>query len=255
MKTKFLAAKISLSAALAFFSFSHASGQGIPVVDAANLKQNLINTTESVAQTLKQIEQYRIQLQQYENELRNTIAPSAYIWSQAQNTMNSLMNATNTLEYYRAQYGSIDKYLKKFQDVSYYRNSPCFQPGFKCSPAELAIFEENRTLASESQKRANDAMFEGMHKQQRNILNDAQQLEELQRRAQGAKGQMEAISYANQIAAQQSNQLLQIRGLLMAQQNAVGTQMQANLDRESRQQAISEKVRQNNFQQSPKKAW
>jgi P-type conjugative transfer protein TrbJ len=45
-----------------------------------------------VAQTLKQIEQYRTQLQQYENMLQNTIAPAAYIWDQAQATINGLMD-------------------------------------------------------------------------------------------------------------------------------------------------------------------
>jgi hypothetical protein len=38
---------------------------------------------------------------------------------------------------------------------------------------------------------------------------------------------MQAIGYANQLASQQANQLLQIRGLLIAQQNAIATRMQA----------------------------
>lgn len=70
---------------------------------------------ESVAQTLKQIEQYQTQLQQYENMLQNTMAPAAYIWDQAQSTINGLMNAVNTLDYYRNQLGSLDSYLGKFR--------------------------------------------------------------------------------------------------------------------------------------------
>jgi P-type conjugative transfer protein TrbJ len=76
---------------------------------------------ESVAQTLKQIEQYQTQLQQYENMLQNTMAPAAYIWDQAQSTINGLMNAVNTLNYYKRSSVVIDAYLGKFQDVSYYR--------------------------------------------------------------------------------------------------------------------------------------
>jgi P-type conjugative transfer protein TrbJ len=60
---------------------------------------------------------------------------------------------------------------------------------------------------------------------------DARQLERLQSAAQGANGQMQAIGYANQLASQQANQLLQIRGLLIAQQNAMATKMQADADR------------------------
>lgn len=255
MKVRFLAAKTALSAALFAVVISNTANAGIPVVDASNLQQNVMNTVESVAQTLKQIEEYRTQLQQYENQLQNTVAPAAYIWDQAQTTINGLMNAVNTLDYYRNQFGSVDKYLSKFQDVSYYRNSPCFKVGGQCTPAERALLEENRTLASESQKKANNALFEGLDKQQQNIKHDSRQLEELQRKAQGARGQMEAIGFANQIASQQSNQLLQIRGLLIAQQNAIGTQMQAQFDKDSRQQAIAEKVRKNSYQQSPQKAW
>lgn len=59
------------------------------------------------------------------------------------------------------------------------------------------------------------------------LKNDASTLQRLQASAQGAVGQMQAIGYANQLASQQANQLLQIRGLLMAQQNAMATRMQA----------------------------
>ncbi len=116
---------------------------------------------ESVAQTLKQIEQYQTQLQQYENMLQNTMAPAAYIWDQAQSTINGLMNAVNTLDYYKNQLGSLDNYLGKFQDVAYYRGSPCFSAA-GCSDAERAAMEQNRSLASESQKKANDALFKGL---------------------------------------------------------------------------------------------
>ena len=97
MKQKFLAAKLVLVVALSSaLSVTHAQA-GIPVIDGTNLAQNVMTAVESVAQTLKQIEQYRTQLQQYENMLQNTAAPTAYIWDQAQSTINGLMNATNTL--------------------------------------------------------------------------------------------------------------------------------------------------------------
>src|SRR5690625_3641197 len=114
---------------------------------------------ESVAQTLKQIEQYQTQLQQYENQLQNTMAPAAYIWDQAQATIGKLIEAQNTLAYYQNQLGSLDSYLGKFQDVAYYRSSPCFNGSGGCTPAEKAAMEENRRLASESQKVANDALL------------------------------------------------------------------------------------------------
>lgn len=209
---------------------------GIPVIDGTNLSQNIMTAMESVAQTLKQIEQYSTQLQQYENQLQNTMAPAAYIWDQAQSTIDGLMTATNTLNYYKRQLGSIDAYLSKFQDVNYYKNSRCFS-GAGCSAAEWAAVQQARELGSTSQKLANNAIFKGLELQQQNIVADARQLGRLQSAAQGAMGQMQALGYANQLASNQANQLLQIRALLIAQQNAATSKMQANADRESQQAA------------------
>ena len=186
--------------------------------------------------------------------LQNTAAPAAYIWDQAQSTINGLVRATNTLDYYKNQLGSLDSYLSKFQDVSYYRDSPCFSGG-RCSDSERATMGESRRLASESQKEANDALFRGLEQQSDALKNDASQLERLQSAAQGATGQMQAVGFANQLAAQQANQLLQIRGLLMAQQNAIATRMQAQADREAQQQAASEEVRKGDYRASSGRNW
>lgn len=211
---------------------------GIPVfVDGGvNTANTIIATMEDVAQTLKQIEEYGTQLQQYQNQLQNTMAPVSYIWDQAQDTINNLMRATDTLNYYKNQLGSLDAYIGKFQDVAYYRSSPCFTNA-GCTPAERSAMEDNRRLASESQKKANDALFKGLDQQQTNLQNDAATLRSLQSAAQGASGQVQAIGYANQLASQQANQLLQIRSLLIAQQNAVATKMQGDSDLDAKQQA------------------
>lgn len=235
MNVRFLAAKVALVSSLIMPAYA-----GIPVIDAGNLTQNTLAALENVMQTLKQIEEYSTQLQQYENQLQNTLAPAAYIWDQAQSTINGLMNAVDTLNYYKNQVGSLDSYLGKFQDVSYYRNSPCFNGSGGCTAAEWAAMDENRRLASQSQKKANDALFRGLDRQQEALKNDAYTLEQLQSKAQDARGQMEAIGYANQLASQQANQLLQIRGLLIAQQNAIATRMQAQADKEAREAAAGE---------------
>ncbi len=227
---------------------------GIPVVDGTNLSQNILTALESVAQTAKQIEEYQTQLKQYENQLKNTMAPAAYIWDQAQNTINKLNDATNTLAYYQNQLGSLDAYLGKFQDVSYYKTSNCFN-STGCSETEWKLIEQNRVLASESQKKANDALFKGLEQQQDNLQSDARQLQRLQSAAQGADGQLAAIGYANQLASNQANQLLQIRSLLIAQQNAVAAKMQADADKEAQQQAASDQFRKSNFEKSSGQEW
>ncbi|GAB1840287.1 P-type conjugative transfer protein TrbJ [Achromobacter xylosoxidans] len=245
-----LAAKIALSIAVTLGVASMPAYAGIPVIDGTNLSQTTVTAIQQVAQVQKQIEQYATQLQQYENMLQNTVAPAAYIWDQAQSTINGLMQSIDTLNNLTNQAGSLDAYLSKFQDVSYYKSSPCFTSA-GCSDTERAALEKTRALASQSQKAANDALFKGIKDQQENLKSDARQLERLQSQAQGAKGQMEAIGYANQIASQQSNQLLQIRGLLLAQQNAIAAQSAAELDEKARGQARAKQLRTWQYQASP----
>lgn len=239
-RAKILAAKISLAFALSISAFQSANA-GIPVADATNLTQNVMTAMEEVSQTAKQISQYETQLEQYQNMLQNTTAPAAYIWDQAQTTIKNLTDATNTLANYQNELGSLDAYLGRFQDVAYYRNSPCFT-ATGCSDTERAVMEQNRRLASESQKRANDAMFKSLDQQQTNLEADAKQLNRLQSAAQGADGQLAAIGYANQLASNQANQLLQIRSLLIAQQNAVAARMQADADKEAQYEASHERL-------------
>jgi len=226
-----------------------ARAQGIPVVDGRNLVQNIMTALESVAQTQNQIRQYQAQLQQYENQLQNTLAPSSYTWDQASRTMNQLRQSIDTLNFYKTQLGSLDNYLAQFQDVNHYRTSPCFQSS-GCTPAQRLALEENLRLAAQARKKANDGLLRGLDQQQQALETDAATLQRLQASAQGATGQMQAIGYANQLASQQSSQLLQIRGLLIAQQNAMAAKMQAEADKDAQTQAADEQFRSGTFRPS-----
>lgn len=206
------------------------------VIDAANVAQTTITARESISQTLKQIQQYQTQLQQYENMLRNTAAPVTNTWDQAQVTMSQLRASIDTLRYYKSTLGSVDTYLGKFKDVNTYQASRCFSYN-GCSQAEWEAMQASQRLGSEAQKKANDALFRGLDRQQDAMVADARQLERLQASAQGAQGQVQAIGYANQLASHQANQLLQIRALLIAQQNAIATRDQVLADREAKQLA------------------
>jgi type IV secretion system protein TrbJ len=169
-------------------------------------------------------------------------------------TMNQLRGAIDTLNYYKNQAGSLDGYLSKFQDVSYYRSSPCFNTG--CTKAEWeALSQASSKLSSEAQKKANDALFKGLDRQQDAMETDARQLQRLQSAAQGASGQMQAIGFANQLASNQANQLLQIRGLLIAQQNVVATRNQVIADREAKEAAAAELLRRGEYRVSPVRGW
>lgn len=234
---------------------------GFTVFDPSNFEQNSKTAAESIVQTLKQIQQYgtqleeySTQLQQYQNMLQNTLEPSSYTWDQAVATMNQVRSIIDTLNYYKANLGGIDAYLNKYQDLSYYRNSPCFNQN-GCTDTEWAAVKDSQRIGSEAQKKANDALFKGLDKQQDALQTDASTLEQLQTTAQSATGQLQAIGYANQLASQQANQLLQIRALLIAQQNAIVTRNQALADREAQQAAASEQLRLGKYRPSPVRSW
>jgi len=218
---------------------SPAHTTGIPVVDAANASQTTISAIQNVASVAKQVEQYKTQLKQYEEEIKNTVAPAAYVWSKAQYTMNRLVQASNTLKYYQTQ-GGVDNYLNRYRNASYYSNSPCFKLETKCSAAAWQLMREGQIKSTDVQKSANDAALKGLELHQLEAPLDATHLQQLQSNAQTARGRMEAIQYANQLAGYQSNQLLQLKTMMVAQFNAENAKEQARIDRDAMQQAAHE---------------
>jgi P-type conjugative transfer protein TrbJ len=209
-----------------------------------------VTALQSVAMALQQVQQYQTQLRQYQNMLQNTAQPPTSIWDPAQSTMSQLNASINSLNYYKNQLGSVQNYLGKFADTSTYLNSPCYSPT-GCTPAQWAAMVGSRTLGNQAQKKATDALFQGLNTQQTNMLNDAARLQQLQSAAQGAQGQLQAIGYANQLASHTANQLLQIRGLLIAQQNVIATRNQALADKEAQEAAAAVQFRAGTYRASP----
>jgi type IV secretion system protein TrbJ len=229
---------------------SHAIfGIGDIVYDPGNFAQNVISAVSEVAQELKQVEQYSTQLkelltaqQQLEDMLQNTQQLSGFNWDDAQGILSQLLAVTNTIEYYKNQLGSFDKFLSQFQTIDYYRYLPCVGAN-TCTATDRAKLTEVNRLSSEAQKKANDALFKGIDLQQQTLSQDSAHLVELEKSSQSSTGRLQVLQAANELASEQTNQLLQIRGLLLAQQNAMATQMAVQNDRESRAITLEEKFK------------
>ena len=179
--------------------FCQEAGANLPVFDAFSF-------AESVKQTFQQIKQNETQLDQYRSMLKNSKKLDSYTWDQASLTMDNLLNAINTLERYKQQSGGMDPYLARYQTVEHYQTSSCLN-GSGCSSAQVQALNQQQANASTAQKRANDAMLRGIDKQQASIKADAQHLQALQKQAQDAEGQMQAIQAANQLASAETTQL------------------------------------------------
>lgn len=247
-------ARIAAAALLALAVNSQAQVSGIPTGDIAVWREAATATQESIKQTLKQVEQYRTQLSQYGQQLKDAVAPAAYVWDQATRTIGQLQAAMDTLAYYKRQMGDINFYLRQFNDVGDYRSSPCFG-GNGCTKEQRDQETARQASVLDAQKRANEAAIRAVDQQQEALIADARNLERLQRSAQTAQGQREAIDAATQVASHQSNQLLQIRAILISQNTALVTRQQVLADREAREAAASAVFRSGTFTASPKREW
>src|SRR6516165_7398335 len=197
----------------------------MPVIDYSNLTQNITTALHQVSAYAQQVQQYQLQLQQYANQIRNTVAPAAQVWQQAQQTMNSVMG---TVKMFQGGQSQLQSYLNQFQNVNYWLSA---------SPSSYTW----QTAGSMAQKQANDALVNGIVAQQAQIRADAATLERLQSQASTAEGQMAALMAANQLAALQQEQLLQIRALLVQEQQALVARAQTLANDEAMREAATEK--------------
>jgi P-type conjugative transfer protein TrbJ len=141
----------------------------------------------------------------------------------------------NTLNTYKAQAGSMNAYLNQYSSANQY-NGSCIGTG-GCTGQQIKDLNANQYTASDSQKTANDNMLRNIDAQQQQLQVDANNLVTLQQNAQTSTGQMQALQAANQLASNQSAQLMQIRALMIAEQTASATRAAAIVDREAKEQA------------------
>ena len=187
-----------------------ALGSGIPVFDAplnstaaVQLHQQITTATQNVAQTLKQIDQYaeqmrqyQTQLQQYAQQMKDAALPVSQIWNQAQGTMRDMMSLVN-----QAQGGQMLAYLQQYRDLNgWLQSNGYYNPN---------TIQQGYAL----QKSTNDTALQMAQAQRAALLNDAQRFQGLQQAASSADGADKLLSAANQIAAEQTKQLMQMRAL------------------------------------------
>lgn len=233
MKTKILAAKKSLALALALSTVlaAPAAHAQISVIDIANVRQTTVSALQNVATVAKQIQQYQTQLQQYQNMLTNTVGAPFQLWQQANQTINQLQNSVNSVTSFAQQAGSVNTYMQMFKNPSYYQSNTC--TAGNCTAAQQAALLAARRAQTTGQMAANTATMSGINTATQALATDSANLDKLQANASSASGQMQALSYANQLAAQSASELQKLRGVLLAQNAALTAQSQYQLDRDA----------------------
>ena len=219
--------------ASAVICYSMEANAQIVTIDPTNIVQSTISAEQAVTQTAQQLQQYQTQLQQLENQIKNTANPSSFQWNNANAIITQLLAGMRTLNYYQTQAGSIAAYLNKYSNASQYQSSTCLATG--CTTAQVQQLSANAYSGSDAQKSANDDMLRNIAAQQQQLQSDASDLQVLQQNAQSSTGQMQAIQAANQLASNQSMQLMEIRSLMMTQQTAEQARAQSVTDTEAQQ--------------------
>jgi len=222
-----------LTAALLTAILPFSSQATIPVIDYSVLTQAITSAFNNVRQTAQhalayaeQVRQFETQLQQYAQQLKDGLGltAAAQIWQQAQMTMGELQSIYGEF----ANATQLEAQLRQYQNVDYWMT---------IDPSAY----QSQDAGSAAQKKADDAWVKSLAAQQTLLQQDAANLQRLQATASGAQGQMQAIQAASQIAAQQAEQLMEIRALMISEQNALAARQQTLANEEAMKQAASEK--------------
>lgn len=223
---RFLAAKFALVMSM------NAMATGIPVLDALNTVQSTISAIEDVSQTMQMADSYETQLEQLADQERNSQGPSSWRWDQADRTLDGVLKTVDALSPMFGGQQGIDEYLSGFKGLDGYSSdqiTKCIQSA-GCQSTHNQQVQDAQDIRSQQQVLANQAAMRNVMEQQKLIMQDAKQLRYLQEIAQDSEGRMAAMQAGNQLASAQVNNLLQLRTLLLAQQQMQAAQAQAQTE-------------------------
>jgi type IV secretion system protein TrbJ len=199
--------------------------------NAALNSQNLIQTTttalKQVAAYAQQVQQYQLQIRQFQTELLQAtgLQPALQIWQDAQGTFNQMKGVVNMF----SDSGGLQDYLQNAKDINYWLSTPVNQ--YTSRPTGYW---------STTQKTANDQLVQEISQQEQELAADSQSLARLQSQAGSTVGTKAALDVANEMGGLAQKQLMEIRALLIAQQQTLASRNAANANDEAMKQAATQ---------------
>lgn len=238
MKHFWINAGLTLLVSTTLLSLPSQSAQGLDAVYCTNCGTEwtqLMNKALQVKQLANQAQQLSTQINQYKDMLTNSNGVSQHLWGKAMtdfNQLSQLMGRSRSLAYsagdldgqFANRYGTYDAYLTKKMGAQDWKNK----------------------YAQWSKEGTDNALYTlkglGLHASQ--LQQDQALQQQLQAMAGSAQGRMEALQVANMMAAQNADQLMKLRELMMLQ-----LQLQANfIAQQQDRQAAQEAARHDYFQ-------
>jgi type IV secretion system protein TrbJ len=227
--------------ALSLLPLQAAEAQWV-VTDPTNLVENVISAIQEVNSALKQVEQYKTQIDQYTAELRNVAAPAVFVWDLSKDTVETAERVEKKLTDYRQLIRDTDASLSQLGDPDYYKSSPCYNAQAAshggCGVFLSALQQEERKK-TQTQYEANEELFRTLDAQHNSMTKRMERLQDLQKTSEKADGQMKVLQAANQLTSAQIAELMEIRSLLIAQQNVAVEQRRAELARQAAAEAAT----------------
>ena len=179
-------------------------------------------SAEQVQNQLTQITQLATQIQNqiqiYENMLQNTLQLPNHVWGQLEGDITQLQNLVNQGQGIAFSMGNLDDVLKqRFQSFAE------FQTGLANGEDFSSIYQEwsdtNRETIAGTLRAA------GLTSEQ--FATEEATLAQLRTMSETSVGQMQALQVAHQIAAQQVEQSMKLRGLVAQQTTMFATWIQS----------------------------
>ncbi len=232
----------------------------MPVTDMTNFAQNLVSAIEAVDQTLAMIEQIQHDIEHHntvlDDMIRNGAAPAVYTWDKLGSIHDRLRRISRGIRFDRM---TLAQWLKQFSDLNFYRSAHCYGPDLSCPKREWdRILEQSfqlHELASHTRKQTLDDLMRDLEQGEQNLAEQSENLQDLQRQAQDAKGHMQALQAGNQLASAQATQLIEIRAIMYAHYWALAAQAQQAHALEAQQRAAGERYRRPMTKDSPVVYW
>jgi P-type conjugative transfer protein TrbJ len=221
------------------FALAPPAGGQLHVIDLANLTQNTRTALQMVESVLNELEIIRNQMRQIENMVQNT-ARWAGTWdTEALPRLRRLGQIIEQEQAIAYQMANIDaEFRRRF-------------PGYRPVTDWAREYELWTRTAMDTLRGTLNAGR--LHAE--NFATEQGRIEALQRMSDSAAGRMQALQVGNMMAAEQLQQLVQLRQLILAQMNAQNVYMAHQVNREAQEAAtVSEWVRNGNSTAPPLEA-
>lgn len=223
---------------------------GIPVVDGASIQIEIMNVFKQLEEYALQLEEYALQIDQYTlqagqyaDQIKNTAAPLVYIWDEIEKKIQEIETLQSRLNSYYEMAGGFESYLEGMKNSDFWKTTEWD----RLNGSE--VFDHYESL-NDAELAANLDLMQTIEFQMRNAGADAAQIASLQKAAAQAQGRMEAIQASNQLLANQSTHLLEMKNLLAAQANVLAqnfnAQQQAEAERLAFERAFFENYKPHN---------